>query len=140
MSYCRWGDDSDVYVYSDVRGGWTTWVAARRKREGYIFSPANVVKDMEDGYVDIDLPYVGKGFNDATLAKCIARLEDLRALGYAVPQYALDRLRKELAEDAARAAVNEVNGQVHPCGWHPGDCAAAGSGCDACGNNPEVGI
>lgn len=30
--------------------------------------------------------------------------------------------------------------QTHPCGWHPGDCAAAGSGCDACGNNPEMGI
>lgn len=23
-----------------------------------------------------------------------------------------------------------------PCGWIPGDCCAAGIGCDSCGNNP----
>jgi hypothetical protein len=33
VSYCRWSSDfgeCDVYVYADVRGGWTTHVAGRR--------------------------------------------------------------------------------------------------------------
>jgi hypothetical protein len=33
VSYCRWSSgfgECDVYVYADVRGGWTTHVASRR--------------------------------------------------------------------------------------------------------------
>lgn len=38
MSYCRWSSMNwrcDVYVYEDVRGGWTTHVAGTR----YLFRP-----------------------------------------------------------------------------------------------------
>lgn len=37
MSYCRFSSDnwmSDVYVYEDVMGGWTTHVASRRRLFG----------------------------------------------------------------------------------------------------------
>lgn len=25
-----------------------------------------------------------------------------------------------------------------PCGYEPGDCSAMGSGCNGCGNNPDL--
>lgn len=49
----------------------------------------------------IGLPHDGEGFNDATPAECADRLESLRALGYVVPQRAIDALREEAADLAA---------------------------------------
>ena len=43
----------------------------------------------------IGLPEDGETFNDATAGDCADRLEYLRALGYQVPQYAIDALREE---------------------------------------------
>ena len=43
----------------------------------------------------IGLPEDGETFNDATAEECADRLEYLRALGYRVPQYAIDALREE---------------------------------------------
>lgn len=65
MSYCRSGDDSDVYVYLAARG-WTTHVS-----------------------------YGGGTYLDFTAGACANRLERLRAEGLRVPQRAIDRLRKE---------------------------------------------
>lgn len=44
---------------------------------------------------DIGLPHDGAAFNDETPGKCADRLEALRAIGYKVPQYAIDALREE---------------------------------------------
>ena len=66
MSYCRFGwDSSEVYVYADVSGGWTTHVAG------------------------------AGSFNDPTAAACADRLESLRKEGVSVPQYAIDELRAD---------------------------------------------
>ncbi len=43
----------------------------------------------------IGLPEDGETFNDTTAEDCADRLEVLRALGYRVPQYAIDALREE---------------------------------------------
>jgi len=43
----------------------------------------------------IGLPHDGAMFNDDTPAGCVVRLEELRAFGYKVPQYAIDALREE---------------------------------------------
>ena len=43
----------------------------------------------------IGLPMDGETFNDATAEACASLLEALRALGYRVPQYAIDSLREE---------------------------------------------
>lgn len=51
--------------------------------------------------VEIDLPNAGKSFNDPTPGQCADRLEALRAEGFDVPQYAIDELREEDAEEAA---------------------------------------
>jgi hypothetical protein len=121
VSYCRWSSDdfqSDVYVYEDVRGGWTTHVANRRVAyleplpppvetvRGDTASPDawlerhQIVTAMRDAaeLVPIGLPHDGDNFNDGTPGECADRLESLRALGYNVPQYAIDTLREEAAE------------------------------------------
>ncbi len=46
----------------------------------------------------IGLPFDGKSFNDDTAAQCADRLSWLRAMGYSVPQYAIDTLRDEDAD------------------------------------------
>lgn len=43
----------------------------------------------------IGLPEDGRTFNVGTAEECADRLESLRALGYRVPQYAIDALREE---------------------------------------------
>jgi hypothetical protein len=46
---------------------------------------------------DIGLPHDGDAFSDETANECADRLESLKALGYHVPQYAIDALREEAA-------------------------------------------
>lgn len=48
---------------------------------------------------NIGLPHDGEGFSDDTASECADRLESLRALGYNVPQYAIDALRDEAEEE-----------------------------------------
>ena len=123
MSYCRWSSDDfqcDVYVYADVRGGWTTHVANRRVAYAEPLPPPvravpgdrdsvdawlerhRLVTAMRDAaeLVPIGLPHDGDNFTDDTPGECADRLESLRALGYNVPQYAIDTLREE-AEEAS---------------------------------------
>lgn len=121
MSYCRWSSDgwrSDVYVYEDVNGGWTTHVASNRcvhpsgeqcpELPGRTDDPEWAERFVE-AYerssawreecvlVPINLPHDGESFNDPTPGACANRLEALRTLGYYVPQYAIDDLREEAA-------------------------------------------
>ena len=128
MSYCRWSSDgfrSDVYVYEDVNGGWTTHVAGNRRLhldtlppDPYTPKMLQKIRDKEithqewaENYkayskalgelplVEIDLPHAAKTFNDPSPGACADRLEALRALGYYVPQYAIDELREEQNEN-----------------------------------------
>jgi hypothetical protein len=121
VSYCRWSSDdfqSDVYVYEDVSGGFTTHIAGNRvvfaeplppeipysKENSSVWMKryAVVSKMLEAAeHVAIDLPHAGETFSDPTPAACADRLEELRALGYVVPQYAIDALREEAKEQAA---------------------------------------
>jgi hypothetical protein len=72
VSYCRWSPDSDVYSYGGGEIGtttaWTTHVKG------------------------------GQDFTDYTLADFKARLLQLRALGFRVPDCALARIDEELAQ------------------------------------------
>lgn len=49
----------------------------------------------------IGLPHDGEAFSDDTASECADRLGSLRALGYHVPQYAIDALREEASEEVA---------------------------------------
>lgn len=151
MSYCRFSSanwKSDVYVYEDVSGGWTTHVAGRRRtwpvipdlsillmpRFGAEWSAENrrVVYPSRwhalGGKIfgtiwcwwhrlhmwtvgisplkEIGLAHDGGTFNDATPGECADRLLMLRALGYCVPQYAVDELRDEHAEATPPSQVD----------------------------------
>lgn len=121
MSYCRFSSNDfqcDVYVYEDVTGGFTTHVAANRlvysdplpprvdfdesRIAEWIARQQQVSKMIEEAHrVHIGLPHDGESFNDSDAASCADRLEQLRALGYIVPQYAIDTLREESNEEGA---------------------------------------
>lgn len=156
MSYCRFSSDnwmSDVYVYADVAGGWTTHVASRRRRippvppfplhripisllgarlerkegAGSKLVYSSRVREMVGKAVfgmaalwhsrvhmaslkriplrPIGKPQDGQTFSDPSPEDCANRLEGLRAMGYRVPQYAIDALREEARE------ARQENGQ-----------------------------
>ena len=114
MSYCRWSCDDfqcDIYCY-ESSSGFEVMVAAKK----YVFDaplPPEVDIENLDGWlkrhgvvskmlkraklVDLGLPHDGQSFLEATAAECADRLEALKALGYRVPQYAIDSLREEKA-------------------------------------------
>lgn len=49
---------------------------------------------------NIGLPHDGESFDDDTAGECADRLESLRAIGYHVPQSAINALRAEATEAA----------------------------------------
>jgi hypothetical protein len=119
VSYCRWSSndfDCDVYVYAHVDGGWRTHVAARRHvvdRAGlppvdgddldaaWFARLREVMRRMKGAPLEpIGLPHDGADFTDPTPGACADRLESLRALGYRVPQFAIDALREEHTAEA----------------------------------------
>jgi hypothetical protein len=116
MSYCRWSSNNsmcDVYVYEDVAGGWTTHVAAKRRVLPPIPSlplgrvPNRIwalwerrVRALSLRLIPmrrIGLLYDGCSFNEETPGYCADLLEELRDMGYRVPQHAIDALREEEA-------------------------------------------
>jgi hypothetical protein len=115
MSYCRFSSDnfaSDVYAYESVHGGFQIHVAGSRV-VGDVPKLPPFSKDNAEAYMtareaqgafldtcvyeDIMLPHAGESFVEPTAATCADRLLLLRALGYHVPQHAIDALREEAA-------------------------------------------
>ncbi len=121
MSYCRFSSDDfqcDLYVYADVAGGFTIHTAARRYKEGcgYEPIPAACFKDgvyqfgkdaeadrlmqehhkkQEEAMEDMALPHAGETFRLGSAEETIAKMMELRALGYRFPDYAVEALQKE---------------------------------------------
>lgn len=119
MSYCRWSSDchqSDVYVYADVSGGFTTHVATRKRHPlkpvpvhtktigetpadafiAYWTACSSWVDDESNWeWRDIDHVAAGQTFSDDTAKDCADRLRKLKAEGVNVPQYAIDDLDAE---------------------------------------------
>ena len=96
MSYCRFGTpNSDVYCYGDGTH-WITHVA--------LYKNVRLPRDWHKGNLEdisgekIGLPYDGETFSEPTLEKFRARLLWLRRAGYRVPDSALDRIAREIAE------------------------------------------
>ncbi len=117
MSYCRWSSDgwkSDVYTYAHVDGSWTTHVAGRR-RIGLDTLPASPYMFLGEyssfawavchqvyhkaldrlPFVEIDLPYVGETFKDASPQDCANTLRMLKGIGYYVPDGVIEELNNE---------------------------------------------
>lgn len=124
MSYCRWSSDDyrcDVYVYESA-DGFMTHVASNRVLPCRPLPPAELNPSVMDWiarhemvteiisssiHADITLDHAGETFTDATPGDCADRLEELRSIGYHVPQYAIDELREDqrLIDSTAADAV-----------------------------------
>lgn len=117
MSYCRFSCNnwkSDVYVYEDVSGGFTTHVARSRRTLPIIpDAPLSLAGGSVGRWVwllwhrlhmwslsvtplrKIGGANDGENFNDETASECAKTLMLLRGVGYRVPQHAIDALRAE---------------------------------------------
>lgn len=124
MAYCRWsslGGYSDVYVYEDVNGGWTTHIAERRHKPGHPYHEldlmlagvegrrlyneiSEIIKNGQYEWEPIDHPMAGQSFNHGTPGACADFLEKCASSGLVVPYDAIAALRNEAEEDANRAS------------------------------------
>lgn len=118
MSYCRFSCDDfqcDLYVYESVYGGFVTHVAGNRVVfQEPLPAPVPFTEDHLDAWLErhqkvmammetvtrerITLPFAGETFGDDTLEGLIARLAELKALGYRYPSHVDEVLAAELAE------------------------------------------
>lgn len=111
MSYCRFSDNSfrcDVYCYASRYGGYVAHVA-RARRVGVPEQPDTETELF--AYVEwlgkIDtypLQNIGGPFDGShrafdTAAETAAWLIELKALGYLVPDYAIDALLEDAKEE-----------------------------------------
>jgi hypothetical protein len=124
MSYCRWSSDDfrcDVYCYCDG-SGWRIYVAGRRHvpveplpdpapegdTDAWVERMVRVSQMIQDAtLVDIGGPLDGESYHEPTPGDAADRLEEIRAAGYIVPQYAIDELRAEAAADTGERAYTE---------------------------------
>ena len=79
MAYCRFGSDSDLYMYSSIFGG-------------YQFMLAN---DTNLGEKDLS-------FNIKTAEKALHRLKRMKTQGYKIPDYAIENLNEEIENKTAQ--------------------------------------
>jgi len=117
MSYCRFSSNdwsSDIYCYESDEG-FVIHVAAARKvfrdalpqsvpcdpdhlRE-YVARQNAILRMLETAQtVVIGLPHDGETFVEDSACTAAERLEALRAMGYQVPQIAIDELTDEARE------------------------------------------
>lgn len=109
MAYCRFSDDChncDVYVYWGF-GGYNIHVAKTRAvsdaprpqltdnptHEEYITYWNMCAEWLENAQLTpIELPYAGESFVYESAHEAAEKLIELKELGYAVPQHAIDAL------------------------------------------------
>lgn len=123
MSYCRIGDDSDVYVYASIEGGYTIIVAEQRavgewptytfpeehkvyEGSGFYLTPEGAeahARWIEENWKSekIDLPEAGESFHYATTKATYEKLEELHKVGYKIPY----RVFKRLADEGALKTI-----------------------------------
>lgn len=127
MSYCRWSSDNwkcDLYCYEGDK--FITHIAGRR-RVGHIpddrlsdflqnkITPEEYTKLHKEqmkavkacGFEDITLPHAGETFEDEDLESFKERLLYLREVGYRFPDYVLEQIDEEMAEEKAKNAATE---------------------------------
>ncbi len=119
MSYCRWSSDDyqcDIYCYESVDGFEIHVARARRVMDCELPPRVPFDADQMDEWMardrvvqswvsraelqPIGLPHDGESFRESDPGAAADRLQFLQSLGYHVPQYAIDALREEAAEDS----------------------------------------
>lgn len=111
MIYCRLsdcGNESDVYTYGGGDRGYTVHIALYRYDRTipeHDFSSVEAMnasnarrKEVFDQAKrsPIGLPHDGATFHCGSLEMMLARLQELRATGYRVPQHAIDLVVEEM--------------------------------------------
>lgn len=123
MSYCRWSSDDfecDIYAFHHVHGTYEVWVASRRHvsdepKPASVPYPMGGTREEMDAFWEfqfnldkwlekatqkpIGLPCDGEQFSLSTPLEAAEKMEELKAMGYNVPQRAIDALREEAKED-----------------------------------------
>ena len=120
MSYCRWGIDSDLYLY-DAGYGYSLSLASRRHEsdtprpsEKYfwdiilgsddkdvICERFKVWRDEQDQWreqatlVDIDLPFAGMSFGFDDTQDLIGFIRQLQELGYRIHEQLIQRVLED---------------------------------------------
>lgn len=112
MSYCRWSCMDhlcDVYAYEHCEGGFVVNVASKRPDYKEPLPPQTSLEDFEafaqrqidmkeimdrTEFKPIGLPFDGETFWLETEDEMIMKLEELREIGYNVPDYALQKEAK----------------------------------------------
>lgn len=130
MSYCRWSSDDfqcDLYCYEHCDGGYMTHVAGNRLvlttplPKPQPFTPENMkawyrrhkrVERMlkKCKRVPIGGPHDGKSFWDETPQALLDRMLYLKQCGYRVPDYAINTIREEIADDDRGAEAGPEGG------------------------------
>jgi len=121
VAYCRWSSANwrcDVYCYASVSGFWVTHVANNRvvgeipnagAWDDYIAGRIDAEQFVACHRVQMDwlataprepigLPHDGESFDDPGPAEMRARLVELRALGYCIPDHVFDDLAEEASQ------------------------------------------
>jgi hypothetical protein len=110
MSYCRWGYNSDLYIY-EAEDGFICHVAARRRvwqspppefpKNGdlkaltaWYEEYTSLLEDSQD-FTPIQLQHAGETFSTDTAEEMAQVVEMLIAEGYLVPDYVIPSLREE---------------------------------------------
>ena len=111
MSYCRFGDDSDVYVYAHVSGGFECCACSLAELVTTIFTSGlkdddprkklfGDIKPCENcqgvGCKQCMMP---GNINLKTRSEMIAHLQEHINAGHKVPPYAIEQLTKEIEEE-----------------------------------------
>jgi hypothetical protein len=79
MAYCRADGSSDLYMYSSITGG-------------YMF---HLARTTNLGEKDLD-------FKVPTAEAALHRLKRMKTQGYLIPDYAIERLSKEIEDGTAQ--------------------------------------
>ena len=111
MSYCRWSSDNfkcDLYIYEGEHGyvihvagnkivGEVPPLADINDVDAFQKSYAEQSKWMDTAQrVPIGLPHDGETFEEEDLERVIVKVQELKTLGYRVPDYVLETLQEEL--------------------------------------------
>lgn len=119
MSYCRWSTDNfqcDLYCYESVHDCWTTHIAENRVILPKDFPPAPMLSDdnVEEYLahnralykvlgnaerVSIGKAYDGETIDSPDLESFLETLLMLRKEGYNFPDYVIEAVKEELAEE-----------------------------------------
>lgn len=99
MAYCRFVPGSDVYMYSDISGGWTVHVASKREIKGQKVKTWNGIR-IPGGPLPkmrkIKNKRAGSSRNVKTREEMISLLLQLKKEKLRVPRIAIDRLLNEI--------------------------------------------